>query len=147
MTLGEFITKYREEHGNMSIRAFASMVGMSTQQISNIEKGIGNDKKPMTSTMKTYQKIAQGIGMEERAFLKLLNDEVIVNPSDEKIPVSETDEELSENILIAEKLQKLTPNLFIKFTQFLELAAEDPDKAEQSLSRLVQDLESSKQSH
>ncbi len=82
MTLGEFIKQYRAEHGNMSIRSFASMVGMSTQQISNIEKGKGNNGKVMSSTMKTYQKIAEAIGMTEQDFLNMLNDNVLVNPSD-----------------------------------------------------------------
>jgi len=75
----------------MSIRSFAEKVGMSPQQISNIEKGIGNNKKEMTSTMKTYQKIAEGIGMKETEFLKYLNDNVLVNPSDEKITATVSD--------------------------------------------------------
>ena len=83
MTLGEFIKTYRDEH-NLSLRSFASMVGMSTQQISNIEKGIGNDGKPMTSTMKTYKKIAEAIGMTESDFLNMLSDDVRVNPSAEE---------------------------------------------------------------
>lgn len=93
MTLGEFVKNYREEHGKMSVRAFASIVDMSPQQIINIEKGIGNDGKPMTSTMKTYSKIAKGVGMDETDFMKMLNDNVIVNPSDEKNPVTEIDDE------------------------------------------------------
>ena len=88
MTLGEFIKQYRENH-NLSLRAFASLVGMSTQQISNIEKGLGNDGKPMSSTMKTYKKIAEAIGMSESDFLNMLSDDVTVNPSR---PI--TDEEL-----------------------------------------------------
>ena len=72
MTLGEFVIQYRAEH-KMSIRAFAALVGMSVQQISNIEKGIGNNKKPMSSTMNTYKKIADGIGMSEVDFINMLN--------------------------------------------------------------------------
>lgn len=80
MTLGEFIKSYRHEHG-LSKRAFAIQTGVSVQQISNIENGVGNNGKPMTSTMKTYKKIADGIGMSEVDFLSLLNDNVLVNPS------------------------------------------------------------------
>ena len=83
MTLGEFIKKYREEHG-LSVRYFASLSGISPQQIINIEKGIGNDGKPMTSTMKTYKKIAKAVNMDEKDFMNLLNDNVVVNPSDNK---------------------------------------------------------------
>ena len=90
MTLAEFIKQYRTEHG-MSIRSFAAMVGMSPQSILNIERGIGSDGKPMTSTMKTYAKIANAIGMTEKDFLNLLNDNVLINPGDEKIPTTERD--------------------------------------------------------
>lgn len=89
MTLGEFIKNYREEH-DLSIRSFASMVGISTQQISNIEKGIGNNGKPMSSTMMTYKKIADGLGIDENSFLKLLSDNVAVNPSDKNAPIIST---------------------------------------------------------
>jgi transcriptional regulator with XRE-family HTH domain len=85
MTLGEFIIQYREQH-NMSGRSFAAMVGISPQQISNIEKGIGNDGKPMTSTMKTYKKIAEAVGMTEKDFLNMLSDNVTVNPEDDPVP-------------------------------------------------------------
>ena len=80
MTLGEFVKKYIQDH-EMSLRSFAAMVGMSTQQISNIVNGIGNNGKPMTSTMRTYKKIAEALGMDEQEFLLMLNDVVTVNPS------------------------------------------------------------------
>lgn len=91
MTLSEFIKQYREQH-NMSIRSFASLTGISPQQISNIEKGLGNDKKPMTSTMKTYSKIAKAIGMEENDFLNMLSDNVRVNPMFDDDPDALLDE-------------------------------------------------------
>ena len=81
MTLSEFIKQYREEHG-LSVRAFSALTNISPQQVINIEKGIGSNGKPMTSTMKTYKKIADGIGMSEQDFLAMLNDNVVVNPSD-----------------------------------------------------------------
>lgn len=81
MTLGEFIKQYRVEHG-LSKRAFAMMADISVQQVSNIERGLGNNGKPMTSTMKTYTKIADAVGIPEKDFLRLLNDDLRVNPSD-----------------------------------------------------------------
>ena len=78
MTLGEFITKYRLEH-DLSQRAFAAKVNMSVQQIANIERGIGNNGKPMTSNMRTYTKIAAGLGIDETEFFRMLNDSVVVN--------------------------------------------------------------------
>jgi SOS-response transcriptional repressor LexA len=80
MNLGEFIKQYREEHG-LSIRQFAAFVGMSPQQVLNIERGLGSNRKPMSSTMNTYKKIAEAVGMSETDFLNLLNDNVTVNPS------------------------------------------------------------------
>lgn len=107
MTLGEFIKQYRKEHNNMSVRAFASIVGMSPQQISNIEKGTGNNGKPMSSTMKTYKKIAEAVGMSEQDFLLLLNDEVRVNPEKdelESIIDTMTDEEIAKLLSEAKRL-------------------------------------------
>ena len=80
MTLGEFIVKYCEEH-DMSDRAFAAFTHLSPQQVGNIKRGIGNNGKPMTSTMKTYKKIADAIGMDETDFLNMLNDNVNINPN------------------------------------------------------------------
>ena len=80
MTLGEFVKNYIEDH-DMSLRSFAAMVGMSPQQISNIISGKGNNGKPMTSTMRTYKKIAEALGMDEQEFLLMLNDVVTVNPA------------------------------------------------------------------
>lgn len=80
MTLGEFIKKYREEHG-LSIRGFAELSGVSIQQISNIEKGIGNNGKKMTSTMKTYKKIAEAVGMSGADFMNMLNENALINPN------------------------------------------------------------------
>ena len=104
MTLGEFCTGYRKEH-DLSVRSFAAMVNMSPQQIINIEKGIGNDGKPMTSTMKTYTKIANGVGMEEQAFMKMLNDNVIINP-EIKNPATDGDGNEKETIVLSELSEK-----------------------------------------
>ena len=84
MSLSEFIKKYRIDH-DMSARAFAAMVGMSPQSIINIEKGTGNNGKPMSSTMNTYRKIAEAVGMSEQDFLLMLNDDVRVNPDKDEL--------------------------------------------------------------
>lgn len=108
MNLSEFIKQYRKEH-DMSLRAFASFVGMSTQQISNIEKGIGNNGKPMKSNIVTYHKIANAIGVSELDFFTMLNDDMIVNPSDETIknlPTIEIDGHLLLDLSALNKSQK-----------------------------------------
>ena len=80
MTLGEYINKYREEHGKMSFRAFAALVGLSPQYVINLVKGINNDGKPLSATMDTYAKIAKGTGISETELLLMLDDSVTVNP-------------------------------------------------------------------
>lgn len=91
MKLGKFVKQYREEH-NLSIRTFAALAGISPQQVINIEKGVNNDGKPLSSTMKTYRKIAKATGLEEKEFFSLLNDYVTVNPDDKTSLVTISDE-------------------------------------------------------
>ena len=121
MTLGEFIIQYREDH-KLSIRSFATMVGISPQQISNIEKGIGNDGKPMTSTMKTYKKIAEAIGMTENDFLNMLSDDVKVNP--DRPTVSDDD------IKFALFGGKVSDEAFEEVKRFAEFVAQREKKKE-----------------
>lgn len=80
MTLGEYIRTYRKEH-NMSLRDFAELADLSPQYISNIEKGINNDGKPLSPTMTTYNKIAKATGISEGKLLSSVDDFVSVNPS------------------------------------------------------------------
>jgi repressor LexA len=80
MTLGEYIREYRKEH-NMSLRDFAELADLSPQYISNIEKGINNDGKPLSPTMTTYNKIAKATGISEGKLLSSVDDFVSVNPS------------------------------------------------------------------
>lgn len=131
MTLGEFIRQYRGQH-DMSIRAFASLVGMSPQQILNIERGIGSNGKPMlSSTMKTYKQIADAIGMDEIDFLNLLNDSVRVNPSeDEKnMPIVEVDGHKMLDLSVLTESQRSAISLLLQADQ-------------QALSSALPDIES-----
>lgn len=88
MTLGDFIKQYREEHGQMSIRRFAALSGLSATYIRKIERGFGEDGKPVVPTMTTYKKIAEVAGLSEIELLSKLDDSVLVNPemeADEQI--------------------------------------------------------------
>lgn len=82
MTLGEYIKKYRTEH-ELSGRAFAEMAGMSNQYVSNLERGKNNSGGPISPTMEIYAKVARATGISEIDLLKMLNDEVTVNPKSE----------------------------------------------------------------
>ena len=145
MTLGEFIKKYRAEHDDMSIRAFARMVGMSPQQVLNIERGIGSNGEPMqSSTLATYKKIAEGIGMSETGLLNLLDDNVRINPSDEKIPITKSDGQYmvieldsitdAQRIAIQEILNSTPQALSAALPEIESLlsSAQVPDDSEQS---------------
>lgn len=85
MTIGEFIKQYRTEHDKMSKRSFADLVGLSPQYVSNLERGFNNDGKPLSPTMNTYRKIAEGVGVSEKELLSMLNDNLKVNPPIENI--------------------------------------------------------------
>lgn len=79
MTLGEYIKKYREEHGKMSARAFASQCGLSVQYVLNLEKGRNNDGNPISPTVDTYLKIAKGTGVGEMELFAMLDDNADLN--------------------------------------------------------------------
>ena len=131
MTLGEFIKKYREEHG-LSVRYFPSLSGMSPQQIINIERGVGNDGKPMTSTMKTYQKIAKAVQMDEKDFMNMLNDNVVVNPSDsKKTAIQEDDgqkEKYEELKLMLDQLSEKDAERLKDYLLYLLQRQQSPDE-------------------
>ena len=80
MKLGEYIKAYRDAHDKMSYRQFAALVGLSPQYVINLEKGVNNDGKPLSATMETYAKIANGTGVSETELLLMLDDSVTVNP-------------------------------------------------------------------
>lgn len=67
MTVGDYIIKYREEHG-LSQRTFAKMSGISNQTVANIENGIHpKSRKPFIPAMDTLKAIANctGISLQE----------------------------------------------------------------------------------
>lgn len=67
MTVGDYIIKYRAEHG-ISQRTFAKMSGLSNQTVANIENGIHpKSKKPFIPTMETLKAVADctGISLQE----------------------------------------------------------------------------------
>jgi repressor LexA len=79
MRLGEYIKKYREEHG-LSMNGFAAKSGISKQYISVLEKGVHpTTKKALCPSINMIEKAA--IGME-------MNFDDLFNMIDEKIAVS-----------------------------------------------------------
>ena len=80
MTLSEYIKNYREKN-ELSVRAFAALSGLSPQYVSNLERGTNNGGKPISPTIDTYTKVARATGIRELDLLKMLNDNVVVNPT------------------------------------------------------------------
>ena len=61
MTLGDYIAKYRAEHG-FSQRKFAEMCGLSNGYISMLEKGFNpNTNKPIVPSLPQLKKLADGM--------------------------------------------------------------------------------------
>ena len=75
MKLHGWIKDYRKEHG-LSMQALADMCGFSKAYIGILEKGINpTTQKPISPTMQTLQKIADGVGIDINDFIKILDDD------------------------------------------------------------------------
>jgi len=91
MKLHDWIKNYRREHG-LSMQALADLCGFSKAYIGILEKGINpTTQKPISPTMQTLQKIADGVGIDINDFIKILDDDqpVTIAPS--------PDQELSDH--------------------------------------------------
>lgn len=74
MKLGEFVKKYRQEHG-LSQRTFAKICNVSNGYISMIEKG-ENPKthEPITPTFPMLRAICSGMGITVHELLSIVDD-------------------------------------------------------------------------
>lgn len=79
LKIGEYIKQYREAH-DLSGRAFAAQVGISPQYAANLERGINNDGKPCTPTVRVLAKIAKGTGISEADLFSMLDGTSPLNP-------------------------------------------------------------------
>lgn len=94
MHLGEWIKKYRKEHG-ISMQKMAEMTDFSKAYIGMLEKGINpSTGKEISPTMQTFNKIASGVGMDVNDLIQVLDGDqpVTVSPSSPSEP-EYTDEE------------------------------------------------------
>lgn len=75
MKLGEWIKEYRKEHG-ISMQVMADMCGFSKAYVGMLEKGINpTTKRPISPTMQTFQKIADGVGIDVNELIKVLDSD------------------------------------------------------------------------
>lgn len=74
MKLGDFLRRYREEHG-MSTRDFAALSGLTAGYISMVENDRNpNTGKPIMPTARTYKKIAAATGIPFDELLRMTED-------------------------------------------------------------------------
>lgn len=79
MTLGDYIDNFIKEH-DLSYESFGKMAGISKQYVGILIRGINNEGKPVSPTVKTYAKIAKATGISELELMLMVNDNVTVNP-------------------------------------------------------------------
>ena len=86
MLLGEYIKKYRDEHG-ISQRQFAEKCFLSNGFISMIEKGTNpKTKEPITPSLPSVKAIANGMGITVHQLLSEVDDLLIDLSEEEKQP-------------------------------------------------------------
>ena len=74
MTLGDFICKYRSDHG-LSQRKFAEICGLSNGYISMLEKGYNpNTNKPLIPSLTQLKKLADAMGMTVMQLFETVDD-------------------------------------------------------------------------
>lgn len=100
MTLGDFISKYRADHG-LSQRKFAEICGLSNGYVSMLERGFNpNTNKPIIPSLVQLKKIADGMNM---TVMRLL-DEVEDMPIDLSIFLEQGQ---PENIIPMPEMRKI----------------------------------------
>ena len=74
MTLGDFICKYRSDHG-LSQRKFAEICGLSNGYISMLEKGYNpNTNKPLIPSLTQLKKLADAMGVTVMQLFETVDD-------------------------------------------------------------------------
>ena len=73
MSLSEFLRNYRAEH-ELSMDDLAKRCGLSKPYISMLEKNRNSKNgKSITPSIRTYEKIAHGVGLTVDSLMKLIN--------------------------------------------------------------------------
>lgn len=73
MSLSEFLRNYRAEH-ELSMDELAKRCGLSKPYISMLEKNRNSKNgKSITPSIRTYEKIAHGVGLTVDSLMKLIN--------------------------------------------------------------------------
>lgn len=104
MTLGEYIIKWRAEHG-LSQRQFAKLCDLSNGYTSMLEKGVNTSTgKPIIPTLQTMRKLAVGMGTTIHNMLSEVDDIVLdlgIDPREiEKQPADLGELSINEKAII-----------------------------------------------
>lgn len=142
MKLGEWIKDYRKEHG-ISMQVMADMCGFSKAYVGMLEKGINpTTKRPISPTMQTFQKIADGVGMDVNELIKVLDSDQPVTVTPTSAPSPEPDRPSyyadPETAEVAERL-RTQPGMRMLFDASKDAKPEDLQYAADLLKRLKGD--------
>ena len=90
MKLGEWLKKYRKEHG-LSMQSLADSCGFSKAYVGMLEKGVNpTTNKPVSPTIQTFEKIAKATGQDIDTLLKILDDEQLITINSFKLNEKQT---------------------------------------------------------
>lgn len=96
MSLSEFLRNYRAEH-ELSMDDLAKRCGLSKPYISMLEKNRNSKNgKSITPSIRTYEKIAHGVGLTVDSLMKLIN-------GNERVALMSSDISSLKNIIPIEK--------------------------------------------
>lgn len=74
--LGEFIRRWRQEHGEMSIRELAERAKLSHSYIANLERGFDYATgKPTKPSVEKLSQLAKGMGMDPDDLIRIARGE------------------------------------------------------------------------
>lgn len=137
MKLGDWIKNYRNEHG-ISMQVMADMCGFSKAYVGMLEKGINpTTKRPISPTMQTFQKIADGVGIDVNELIKVLDSDQPVTVESNSSPEPEApsyyhDPETAE---VAERL-RTQPGMRMLFDASKDSTPKDLEIAANLLKQL-----------
>lgn len=96
MSLSEFLRNYRAEH-ELSMDDLAKRCGLSKPYISMLEKNRNSKNgKSITPSIRTYEKIAHGVGLTVDSLMKLIN-------GNERVALMSSDISSLKNIIPIER--------------------------------------------
>lgn len=115
MKLGKIIRMYVDEHG-YSMRYFAKICGLSSSQMTFMERGVNSANKPSVPKPETLVKLAAGMGITYRELLCALDAEerVMIETSSNGVTLTPEKQDVIDKILMA------TPEQFSQIRSYVD---------------------------